>query len=107
MRSPIGEKGVGTGSRWASAASAWLAIGLQRVDAQVDRRAIGERPALVDRRLAETLGEGRRQPFGIVALHMRGRAGEIARPQPLALGFAQRRRRVALAGEQRRDLLFA
>ena len=84
-----------------------VAIGLQRVDAQVDRRAIGERPALLDRLVAETLGEGRRQPFGIVAAHMRGRAGEIARSQPLALGLAERRRRMAFAAEQRRDLLFA
>ena len=83
-----------------------VAAAFERVDPQVDRRATGQRPALLDRVLAAALGEGGGEPFGIVAAHGIGRAGEVAGAQPLALGLGQRRRRVALAAEQRRDFRF-
>ena len=82
-----------------------LARGLQEVGAQIDRRAVGERPPLLRGVRAEGGLELRREPFGIVAGDMRGGALKRRGREPLALGLAQRRRRVALAGEQRRDRL--
>ena len=94
-------------SRCASAAQRLVAVGLQRVDAQIDRRALGQRLPLRGRFDAEAFGEGRRQPFGIVAAHMHRARRRGRRREPLALGVGERRRRMALAGEQRRDLLDA
>ena len=52
-----------------------VAVALQRVDAQVDRRALASALPSSTACVAEALGERRRQPFGKVAAHVRGRAG--------------------------------
>ena len=72
-----------------------LAIGLQRVDAQVDRGATGQRRAFLGGRLAEGAGEGRLQPVGIVAAHRRRRIGRHRARQARQLRFAQRLQRHA------------
>ena len=74
MRRPIGDSGVASGSRCASAASALS----RSVFSVLTRRSTGarsaERPARRRRLGAETLGEGRRQPFRkIAARHARAR----------------------------------
>ena len=107
MRSPIGEKGVATGSRCASAASAFSRTRLQHVDAQVDRRPLRQRATRLRRLGAKALGEGGRQPFRIVARDMRGRAGEIGAAQALALDIRKQWRRMAFAGEESGDLVDA
>ena len=105
MRRPTGESGVGSGLRWASARERLVAVGFEQVDAQVDRRALGERPALLRGGGAEARLEMGREPFGEIAGDMRGRARQIGGREPLAFGFRELRRRVALAGEQRGDRL--
>jgi hypothetical protein len=76
----------------------------EAVDAQVDGRARGERPPLLHRPVAENPGEGRREPFRIIAGDMVGRVDETAGFERDAFSRAQRRRRVSLAAEQRVDL---
>ena len=105
MRKPIGESGVGSGPRWASARKRLVARGLEKVRAQVDRRALGERPALLRGGRAEARFELRREPFGEIPDNMSGRARKVSGGEPRALGFRELRRRVALAGEQRGDRL--
>jgi hypothetical protein len=51
-----------------------VAIGLEKVHAQIDGRALGERPALFRRESAEARLELRRKPFGEISNDMRGRA---------------------------------
>ena len=82
-----------------------VAIGLETIHAQIDRRALGERPALLRRGRAEARLQLRREPFGEIAHHMRGRARKVRGRKPLAFGFGELRRRVALAGEQSGDRL--
>ena len=103
MRKPTGESGVGSGLRWASARSALSRVGLENVHAQIDRRALGERPALLRGESAEARLELRREPFGEISDDVRGRARQVSGSEPLAFGFGELCRRVALAGEQRSD----
>ena len=80
-----------------------LARRLQRVDAQIERRARRERRALLGPLLAEGRGELRIEPFGIVAEHMRRGAFEARGAQPRVLLVGERRRREARAVAQLRD----
>ena len=48
-----------------------VAVGLERVDAQIDRGAAGQRRAFLGRRRAEGAREGGLEPVGIVAAHRR------------------------------------
>ena len=105
MRRPTGESGVGSGLRWASARERLVARGLEKVHAQVDRRPLGERPALLRGGRAEARLELRRKPFGEIPDNMGGRARKVRGREPRAFGFRELRRRVALAGEQRGDRL--
>ena len=82
-----------------------VARGFEQVHAQVDRRALGKRPALLRGGCAEARLELGAKPFGEIPDHMRGRAGEVRGCEPRAFGFGELRRRVALAGEQRGDRL--
>ena len=63
---------------------------LQRVDAQVDRRARSQRPALGHRFFREGARENRRQPFRIIAGDMVGRAIERGIFEPAAFFVAER-----------------
>ena len=58
-----------------------VATGLEKIHAQIDRRALGERPALLGRGRAEARLELGRKPFGEIANDMRGRAAKGPRPQ--------------------------
>ena len=82
-----------------------VARGFQEVGAQVDRGALGERPALVRRAFAKACLELRRKPFGKIAQNMRRRAGQVRGNEPLALRLGELRGRVAFAGEQRSNRL--
>jgi hypothetical protein len=93
MRSPTGDSGVATASRWASEASARRDRS-SAVDAQIDRRATGERPALVNRRIAKALGKP--APAIPDNRRARGRARRRGRQrEALPLGLDEGRRRVA------------
>ncbi len=80
-----------------------VAIGLEAVDAQIDGRARGQGPALLRGGRAEARLELGAKPFGEIPHHMRGRAREVGGCEPLAFGFRELCRRVALAGKQRGD----
>ena len=82
-----------------------VARGFQEVDAQIDRRPLRQRPALVRGLVAEARLELRREPFRKIARDMGRRAGKVGGGEPLPLGVGQRRRRMALAREQRRNRL--
>ena len=105
MRRPQGDQRVGSGARSASIAAACVALALERVDAQVERRARGERGALLRALVAEGAGEGGIEPFRIIAGDMRRRGGEIAGREPRALVLAQRLRREARAVGELADRL--
>src|SRR5450432_3078882 len=81
-----------------------LPVAFEQVHAQVDRRALGERPALIRRLGAEACLKRRRQPFGIVAAHRRRSAVEVATLESVLLFCAERRRGMAFASEQTCDL---
>ena len=67
-------------------------VGLQGVDPQVHRRALGQGRALLRPRLAEGARQGGVEPVGIVAAHGGRRLVEVARRlQRRALGVGQRR----------------
>ncbi len=80
-----------------------LALGLERVDAQIERRAAGERGALRRALGAEHAGKVRIEPFRIVA----GDPGRRARERPTfkrrAFVRLERGRRMATAVEEARD----
>ena len=82
-----------------------LTRGLEEIGAQVDRRAVGERPALLGRVGAEGGLELRRKPFREVARDMGRSVRERGGRKPFALGFGQRGWRMSFAGEQRRNRL--
>ncbi len=73
---------------------------LQRVDAQIERRALGERGALGRALVAEHRGEMGVEPFRIVAGDMSRRAFEAGGLEPGALVVGQRRRGEAAAVAQ-------
>ena len=76
-------------------------VGLQRVDAQIERRAAGHRVALADPERAEALLEGRHRPFGNIGADMLGRAGQrIGGTQPMHLVDAEDFGRVGIGREQ-------
>ena len=77
--------------------------GFEKVRAQVDRRTIGQGPALLGGVTAEARLELRRQPFGKIAGHIRRRASKVGGRQAPSLGVRQHRWRVALPREERRD----
>ena len=91
------------GSEIAKRGNRRLARDFKEVRAEVDRRPHGERPALVRRVRAETRLELRREPFRKIAQNMRRRVGQIRGGEARAFGFGELRRRVAFAGEQRRN----
>ena len=71
MRSPIGDHGVGVVPRCASRCQHLLALCLQRVDAQIERRAARHRGRLRDAVVAEHLRQIAVEPFRIIAGDMR------------------------------------
>ena len=88
LRREIGERAGGL-----------VAVALERVDAQIERRAARERRALLRPLVAEHAGEMRIEPFRIVAGDMRRRARRGSRVEPRPLGVGQRR---AANGARRR-----
>ena len=82
-----------------------VARGLEKVHPQVDRRTLSQRPALVRGGSAEARLERGAEPLGKIAGDMSGRAGKVGGSEPRALGFRERGRRMALAGEERGDRL--
>ena len=62
-----------------------LAVGLQRVDAHVERRAGGERRGFGDPIVAEGLAQERLAPVGTVGLNQRGRVSEFVLRQSRCL----------------------
>src|SRR5271165_712169 len=73
----------------------------EKVRAQVDRRPFGERAAFLGGDGAKARLELGGEPFGKIAGHMRRRARKIGSGEARALGVAERRRRMALSGEER------
>ena len=78
-----------------------LAFGLQPVDADVERRALRQRRALLHPVRAETLLQPSGQPLRHVCPHVFGSLGKITGLEPLALGPGERRRRVRIGVDQR------
>ncbi len=74
-----------------------VALAFQRIDAQVERRARGQRRALLRPPGAEARFELRIEPLRIIARDMRRRAVEISVREPRALGVGQWLRREARA----------
>ena len=79
------------------------AVALVDIDAQVERRAGGQRRALIGGIGPESSREMGGEPFRIIAAHMVGRALQRAGGKVPALRLGQWRRRMRLAAEQRRD----
>ena len=77
-----------------------IAAGLQRVDAQIDRRARRQRGPLLRALLAEDARKMRIEPFRIIARNVRRRAGQRGVFQRGTLGLRQRLRRKARSVEQ-------
>ena len=103
MRRPIGDHGVGCGAEMLERGQHLFALGLQRVDAQIERRAARHRGRLRHAVVAEHGCQRRIQPFRIVAGDVRRRAVEGARGERRSLGLAQRLRRKTSAVAQRGD----
>ena len=103
MRKPSGDHRVGVGRKIGKLGERLLARRLERVDAQVERRARGQRRAFRDALVAEGRGKLRIEPFRIVARDPRRRAVEARGIEPRALRFGERRRRKAAAVGQVRD----
>ncbi len=74
-----------------------VALSLQRIDAQVERRARGQRRALLRARVSEGARQMRVEPFRIIAGDMRRRAVRSAGIETSALVFAQRLGRILRA----------
>ena len=105
MRRPIGDHGVGVRAEMRQPRQHLFAIGLQRVDAQIERRAARHRGRLGHAVVAEHLCQRRVQPFRIIAGDVRRRIVEGARGQRRAFGLAQRLRRKSFAVAQIGDSL--
>ena len=103
MRKPTGESGVGSRPEIGERGERLVARGLEQVHPQVDRRPLGERPALLRSGCAEARLELRREPLGEISDNVGGRARKVRGLKPRVFSFRELRRRVALAGEQRRD----
>ena len=80
-----------------------LTLGLQGVDAQIERGAARHRGGLRHAVVAEHLRQIGIEPFGVIAGDMGRRILERARTQRGALGVGQRRRRKAAAVAESRD----
>ena len=80
-----------------------LAVGLERIDPQIERRAACQRRALGAAFVAERAGKIRIEPFGIFALDVRRRVGKRCGPERRFLLFGQRLGRKARAAAQRFD----
>ena len=97
MRKPQGDQRVGSGDKIGEHAGGPVALGFQRIDAQVERRARGQCRALLRPRVAKGAGEVRLEPFRIITDNMRRRSRKVGGVQPLALVIAQRLGRVLRA----------
>ena len=73
MRSPSGDHRVGSTFKMRELRQHLLALGLERVDAHVERRAARQRRALGAALVAKDPREMRIEPFRIFALHVRRR----------------------------------
>ena len=107
MRRPNGDQRVGAGVEVGELRGRRLAVALERVDAQIERRAARQRRALRRAFLAEHAREIRIEPFRIVAGDPGRRASEVGRVEACAFRLVERRRRMARAvGEprNRRDI---
>ena len=80
-----------------------LALGNQRVDAHIERRAARQRLALGAALVAKDPREIGIEPIRVFALHGWRRSAERAGIERRPLRFGQRRGRKALAAAQRRD----
>ena len=105
MRRPIADHGVGVRAEMRQPRQNLFAIGLQRVDAQIQRRAARHRGCFGHPVVAEHFCQMRVQPFRIIAGNVRRCIVERARGQRRALGPAQRLRRKSLAVAQIGDRL--
>ena len=110
MRRPSGDSGVGAGCKMRELGQRLLARAFENIDAQIERRAGGQRRALRRRVVAERDLQRSAEPFGIVAAHMRrARRRALAVSESLALlrrqrrGAHGRRRRTAPRWRRRRD----
>ena len=92
LRRKIGERGGGL-----------VAVGLERIDAQIERSAARQRRAFGGALFAEHLGEIRVEPFRIVAGDPRRGICQIGGGEPRPLAFAQGRRRKTSAVGERPD----
>ena len=104
MRKPSGDQRRRLRRAGAPARPHLVALALQRIDPQIERRARGESCSLLRTLVAEDARELRVEPFGIVAGDMRRRARrEVRLREPRAFRLAQRRRRKAAAVGEPRD----
>ena len=90
MRRPIGDHGVGERAEMAERGENFFALGLERIDAQVERRPARHRGRFGDAIIAEHGRQRRIQPFGIIAGNVRRRGIERPRGERGSLGFTQR-----------------
>ena len=96
MRKPQGDQRVGSGVEIGEHRRPPCRARLERVDAQVERRARGERRALLRPLVAEGAAKCGVEPFRIIAGDMRRRVGEVGGREP-----RRARRRSAAAGAKR------
>ena len=100
MRSPFGAQRERLHVEVAHQRDRFVARAFERVDAQIERRARGERRALLDARFSEHAKKMRIEPFRIIARDMRRRAGEIGSLERGTLGLRQRGGRKARTVER-------
>ncbi len=103
MRRPIGDHGVGCAPRWASDGSIFSRVGLQRVDAQIERRPARHRGRLRDAVVAEHLRQMAVEPFRIIAGDVRRRLASEREVSAARSAVGQRLRREAAAVAQGGD----
>ena len=82
-----------------------FARGLQNIDAQINRRALRQRPALCNRIITKGRAKTIRQPLRIITRHISRRALKRTARQPRNFGLAQSGRRILRATEQRANRL--
>ena len=105
MRRPDGDQRVGSAARCGERVGSLVARGLERVDAQIERRAARERRALRGPLVAEHARKMRIEPFRIVAGDMRRRAVEEIGRTSACARLRQRLGRKAPAVGKPRDRL--
>ena len=98
-----GREGRRLGLEMGERAERLVACGLEDVHAEINGRALSQRPALLGRGRAEARLELGVEPFGEIPRHMRGRVRQVGGCEPRTFVFRELRRSVALACEKRGD----